>query len=201
MGTDDKFANEYPLEYYPKSADAVKAKEFLDDALKEIGTTVDKIPAIEYLTDDSDVARINGEAIQDMISKNLGIKLEIKQVQFKQRLELMNAGDYDFVFAGWGPDYDDPMTYADLWVTGGGHNNTNWSNAEYDRLIALAKTTPNEKERAEAMFASEKILLEEGPIVPVYFRQIAYAKQDYLKRIVRNFIGADPDIVIAHIEK
>jgi oligopeptide transport system substrate-binding protein len=201
MGTNDKFSNEYPLDYYPATADVAKAKEFLETALKELGTTADKIPTIEYLTDDSDVARTNGEAIQDMLSKNLGVKIEIKQVQFKQRLELMNAGDYDFVFAGWGPDYDDPMTYADLWVTGGGHNNTNWSNAKYDELIAFAKSSSDEKARAEAMFESEKILLEEGPIVPIYFRQIAFAKQPYVKNVIRNFIGADPDFVFADIEK
>ena len=201
MGDQDKFANEYPLEYYPASADVAKAKEFLDKALQELGTTADKIPTIEYLTDDSDVARTNGEAIQDMLAKNLGIKVEIKQVQFKQRLELMEAHDYDLVFAGWGPDYDDPMTYADLWVTGGGHNNTGWSNAKYDELIEFAKTSADGKARAQALAESEKLLLEEGPIVPIYFRNGVYAKQPYLKGIVRNFIGADPDFVFADIQK
>jgi oligopeptide transport system substrate-binding protein len=201
MGDKDKFAVEYPYEFYPANADVAKAKQLLDEALAELGTTADKIPAIEYLTDDSDVARTNGEAVQDMLSKNLGIKVEIKQVQFKQRLELMEAHDYDLVFAGWGPDYDDPMTYADLWVTGGGHNNTGWSNPEYDKLIAFAKTSPDSKARAEAMFKSEQILLEQGPIVPIYFRNGVYAMQPYVKGIVRNFIGADPDFVFADIQK
>jgi oligopeptide transport system substrate-binding protein len=201
MGNEDKFANEYPLEFYPANADVAKAKEFLDKALKEIGTTADKIPTIEYLTDDSDVARTTGEAIQDMISKNLGIKIEVKQVQFKQRLELMEAHDYDLVFAGWGPDYDDPMTYADLWVTGGGHNNTGWSNPKYDQLIQFAKTSADGKARAQALADSEKLLLEEGPIVPIYFRNGVYAKQDYVKGLVRNFIGADPDFVFVDIQK
>lgn len=201
QGVNGKFADEYPYEFYPAKADAAKAKEYLDAALKEIGTTADKIPAIEFLTDDSDAARINGEAIQDMLAKNLGIKIEIKQVQFKQRLELMQSHDYDLVMAGWGPDYDDPMTYADLWVTGGGHNNTGWSNAKYDELIAFAKTATDQKARADAMFESEKLLMEQGPIVPVYFRQIAYAKQDYVKDLVRNFIGADPDFVYSDIQK
>lgn len=84
---------------------------------------------------------MSAEIIQDMLRKNLGIEMTIKQVPFKQRLELMNKSDYDVVFAGWGPDYDDPMTYLDLWVTGGGHNNTGWSNKEYDELIKFAKTT------------------------------------------------------------
>ncbi len=111
MGDKDTFANEYPYEYYPATADVAKAKEYLDKALTELGTTIDKVPAIELLTDDSDTARTHAEAEQDMLSKNLGIKIEIKQVQFKQRLELMQASDYDICSAGWGPDYDDPMTF------------------------------------------------------------------------------------------
>jgi oligopeptide transport system substrate-binding protein len=200
-GNNDKFANEYPLEFYPKTADPAKAKEYLDKALAELNMTMDQVPAIEYLTDDNDTARTQAEAIQDMVSKNLGIKLEVKQVQFKQRLELMQASDYDIVIAGWGPDYDDPMTYMDLWVTGGGHNNTNWSSPKYDELIAFAKTSADVKARADAMFEAEKILLEEAAIIPFYFRNGAYAKQDYVKNVVRNFIGADPDFVFVDIEK
>jgi oligopeptide transport system substrate-binding protein len=201
MGANDKFAKEYPYEYYPATANVEKAKELLDAALKEIGTTADKMPTFEYLTDDNDVARVNAEAIQDMLSKNIGVKIEIKQVQFKQRLELMDASDYEIVSAGWGPDYDDAMTYADLWVTGGGHNNTNWSNPKYDELIAFAKNSPDLKARAEAMFEAEKILLEDGPIVPIYFRNVAYAKQPFVQGVIRNFLGADPDFVFGDIQK
>jgi len=201
QGEKDKFATEYPYEFYTPSADVAKAKEYLDKALAEIGTTVDKIPTINFLTGDTDVSRIQAEAIQDMLIKNLGIKIEITGVQFKQRLELMNAGDYDIVFAGWGPDYDDAMTYADLWVTGGGHNNTNWSNPEYDKLIAFAKSSSDPKARQEAMFKSEKLLLEEGPIVPIYFRSVASTMQPYVKNLVRNFIGPGRDYVYVDIQK
>ena len=200
-GLNDTYAKEYPLEFYPATADAEKAKELLNKALEEIGTTADKIPAIEYLTDDSDVARINAEAIQDMISKNLGVKLDIKQVQFKQRIELTNKMDFDIVFSGWGPDYDDPMTYMDLWVTGGGHNHTHWSNKFYDEAIAFAKSSSDAKARLDRMFEAEKVLMEEAPIVPIFFRRRAYTHQPYVVNVVRNFLGADPDFVFADIQK
>jgi oligopeptide transport system substrate-binding protein len=201
QGNEKKFAEEYPLDFYPKNADVAKAKEYLDKALAEIGITIDKVPAIELLTDDSDASRISAEAIQDMLSKNIGVKMEIKQVQFKQRLELMQKAEYDVVFAGWGPDYDDPMTYLDLWVTDGPLNRTGWGNKKYDELIQLAKTTPDMKARADAMFEAEKIVLEECPIAPLYFRRGCYAVQPYVKGLVRNFIGADPDFVYADIQK
>lgn len=200
-GVNDLFAKEYPLEFYPKNADPAKAKEYLDKALAEIGTTVDKVPAIEYLTDDSESVRIMAEAIQDMVSKNLGVKIEIKQVPFKQRLELMNKKDYDIVMAGWGPDYNDPMTFMDLWVIGGGHNNTNWNDQTYTDMINFCKSTPDVKARADKMFEAEKYLLENGPIVPIYNRRRAWVHVDGLTGMVRNFIGADPDFIYADITR
>lgn len=200
-GVEKKFTEEYPLNVYPAAADMAKAKEYLNKALAELGTTIDKVPAIEYLTDDSDTARIQAEAIQDMMTKALGIKLDIKQVQFKLRLELMKNSDYDIVAAGWGPDYDDPMTYLDLWITKGGLNGTGWGNSRYDELIKFAKNSNDPKARADAMFEAEKVLLEESPIVPLFFRQTAYAIQPYVKGMIRNFTGADPDFVFVDIEK
>jgi len=114
---------------------------------------------------------------------------------------LMNKKDYDLVFAGWGPDYDDPMTYLDLWVIGGGHNNTNWEDKTYTDLINFCKSASDVKERADKMFEAEKYLLENGPIVPVYFRRRAWTHVDGLTGIIRNFIGSDPDFVFADITK
>ena len=199
-GVEKKFVEEYPYEFYSRKADPAKAKEYLDKALKELNISDPSKIKFELLTDDSSRAKMSAEIIQDMLRKNLGIEMTIKQVPFKQRLELMNKMDYDVVFAGWGPDYDDPMTYLDLWVTGGGHNNTGWSNKEYDELIKFAKTTGDFKKRADAMFEAEKLLLEKGPIVPVYFRQRAWTKKDYVTGLVRNFIGPDQDFIYADVE-
>lgn len=200
-GNEKLYAEEHPYEFYPANADAEKAKEYLDKALKELNTTIDKVPAIEYLTDDGEDVRIMAEAIQDMISKNLGIKLEIKQVPFKQRIDLMNKEDYQIVHAGWGPDYDDPMTYLDLWVIGSGHNNTNWEDQTYTDLIKFCKTTADMDARSEKLFEAEKRLLEEGPIVPTYSRRRAYAEQPYVKNLVKQFIGATRDFVYVDIVK
>lgn len=199
-GVDKKFTEEYPYEFYPAKADPEKAKEYLQKAAQELGIKDPTTMKFEMITDDSSRVRTMAETLQNQLQKNLGITMDIRQVTFKERLELMNKSDYDIVFAGWGPDYDDPMTYMDLWVTGGGHNNTGWSNQKYDELIKFAKSTTDYKARADALFEAEKILLDESPIVPVYFRERAWTHKDYVKGLVRNFIGADPDFVFASVE-
>ncbi|TYP56182.1 peptide ABC transporter substrate-binding protein [Thermosediminibacter litoriperuensis] len=200
-GLEKKFVEEYPYEFYSKNADTAKAKEYLEKAMKELNISDPSKLTFEYLTDDTQRAKLTAEIIQDQLKQNLGIEITVKQVPFKQRLELMNKRDYDVVFAGWGPDYDDPMTYIDMWVTGGGHNNTGWSNKEYDELVKFAKTTDDFKKRADAMFEAEKLLMEKGPIVPVYFRQRAWVCGDHVKGLVTNFVGPTFDFVYADVEK
>jgi oligopeptide transport system substrate-binding protein len=90
------------------------------------------------------------------------------------------------------------MTYMGLWVTGGGHNNTNRSNAKYDKLIQFAKTSPDAKLRADSLAEAQKVLLEDGPIIPLCFRQGVFAIQPYVKGLVKR---ADPDLVFADIQK
>lgn len=65
--------------------------------------------------------------------------MSIKAQPFKQKLELESKGQYDFSFAGWGPDYPDPMTFVDMFVTDGAHNQMGYSNPEYDKLIEKRK--------------------------------------------------------------
>ena len=71
---------------------------------------------------------------------------------------------------GWSPDYNDSMTFLDLWLTGGGNNDTGWSSEEYDSLIAQAIAEPDEEARQQMLFQCEEILAEEMPIIPLYWQ-------------------------------
>lgn len=112
----------------------------------------------------------------------------------------MTKGDYDFVFAGWGGDYNDPMTFVDMWVTGGGNNNSFWSNKDYDKYVETAKSTADQKVRMEAMKNAELILLKELPIAPLYWPARNFVEKPYVKGIARYPVGADTEFKWAYIE-
>ena len=57
----------------------------------------------------------------------------------------------------------------DLWLTGGGNNQTGFSNKRYDELIELAAKTNNPEKRLAYFQEAETILLTELPIIPLYF--------------------------------
>ncbi|HYE11753.1 MAG TPA: peptide ABC transporter substrate-binding protein [Patescibacteria group bacterium] len=199
-GVNGYYCDEYPINIYPTKADTAKAKEYLDKAMQELNITDPKQIVVAYTISDDDATKLMAEVLQDQVTKNLGITFEIKMVTYKQKLENDTKGDFDLVYNGWGPDYDDPMTYLELWETTNSQNGGKYSNAEFDRLIAAARVETDKVKRMEMFHQAETILLEDAGFVPLQFRQRAWVSKDNLKNLARFFIGADTDYVYAYFE-
>ncbi|MCB5558713.1 peptide ABC transporter substrate-binding protein [Anaerosalibacter bizertensis] len=179
--------------------DPEKAKEYLDKGLEELGITKEELEShLTFLTGESDVAKKQAAAIQNMWKQNLGIEAEIESVAFKIRLDRYNRMDYTTTFAGWGGDYNDPLTFMDLWVTDGGNNDTGWSNEKYDAAIKTAIEGEGD-ERIDAMIEAEKVLAEELPIMPIFYDARNFLEKPYVKGIARFPVGADTDYKWAYI--
>ena len=180
------------------SYDLAKAEEFLAAGLKELN--LEKLPSLLYLGYDSDTGIKGAEFVQDMYRK-MGIDITIENLPVAAVKEKRKAGEFDLFFGGWGPDYWDPMTFMDLFITDGPFNEGKWSNATYDEIIAFAKTTPDFVTRMERLLEGEKILIqEEAGIVPVFFRSRARLVQPYIKDFVTHKFGADSSWKWAYIE-
>ena len=157
------------------------AKQYLDTALTELGVTVEDISA--HLTincGDSDTAIAQAAFLQEQFRTNLGIEVSVKSMTTKAQAAERSAGNYDMDISGWGPDYNDPMTFLDLWVTNGGNNNTNWSNERYDELIALAQKETDMEKRQEYFLECEQILSENVPVSNLYWRVANYTVSEKL---------------------
>jgi oligopeptide transport system substrate-binding protein len=183
------------------TTDTKKAKEYWEKAKKELGT--DKV-TVELLNYDTSTSKKTGEYLKDQLEKNLpGLTVNIKQQPFKQKLDLETKMDYDFSYAGWGPDYPDPMTFLDMFETGNSHNEMNYSNPEYDKIIQAGKTTllTNPKERLDQLAKAEKILLDDAAIAPIFQRGDANIQRPYVKGIARHNFGGLYSYKWAYVEE
>jgi peptide/nickel transport system substrate-binding protein len=180
--------------------DVKEAKKLWEAGKKELG--VDTIQ-LELLNYDNENAKKIGEYLKEQMEKNLpGLTVTIKQQPFAQKLDLESAGQYDMSFSGWGPDYPDPMTFLDMFVTNGSHNQMAYSNPKYDELIEKAKTDMSDLQaRWDNLLEAEKILFDDAAIAPVYQRGVAYVQKDYVKGVLEHSFGGDYSFKWAHIEK
>lgn len=165
------------------------ALEAWNKGLEELG--VDSIE-LELLTDDAEGAtKTFNENLAHQLETNLpGLKVNIKPVPFKNRLQLDTDQDYELQVAGWGPDYLDPFTFLSLFVTDGGNNKMGYSNAEYDQLISETQTTTDQEQRYQKFLEAEKILLEESGIAPLYQRARSQLHSPKIQGEVINKFGA-----------
>ncbi|ULG72645.1 peptide ABC transporter substrate-binding protein [Macrococcus brunensis] len=184
----------------PLNYDKAEAQKYLEKAKKELGK--DKFE-FEYLTFDADTAKKAGEYVKEQVETSLpGVTLKIKQQPFKQKLELESKGNYELAFGGWGPDYPDPMTFLDMFVTKGAHNQTGWSNAEFDKMIKDAKGPLLQKpeERWTTLQDAETKFLDEAVIIPMYQAGGARLRQGYIKNFVTHKFAGDTTLKETYIE-
>jgi len=183
------FREEYPVAAV--KPDLARAKQYMEAFLKE--EKLQSPPSLVWLTGDSPSSSKEAEYFQSILKSHLGIELKIDKQIFKQRLAKMMAGEFDIVSAGWGPDYADPMTFADLFASWNENNRGRWKNESYDALIRKAQGTTNVQVRMDSMAAAEKILLEEQAILPLFERSVVYTHSERVTGIIRRSVGADPD--------
>ncbi len=183
---------------YFKDNDVETAKQLLEQGMKELGIT--SIPKMKIMCNENATGQMYAQALQEMWKKNLNIEVELEPVPSSVRIDRQQKHDFDMSYAGWGPDYPDPMTDLDLYVTGGGNNDPDYSNPEYDALIKAAKAEPDKAKKFEMMRKAEDILMDDMPIGPLYFRYRNYGVREYVKGFERDSFAPDIQFIYAWIE-
>ncbi len=189
-------------EEYPPARDGVNIERALLElelAKKELG--VERIKPLTLLADTGPTAAKQAEYLQHLFQEKLGLELRIDKQTFKQRLAKMTLGDFDLVAAGWGPDFDDPITFGDLYASWNLNNRGRFSHADYDRWVETARNAVDVKTRMAAFGRLQEILAEELPILPQYERGSVYVQHPKLKGVVRRVFGGDPDYSHARVVK
>lgn len=174
-GVSGRFCEEYPFEGWPAEGDPDKAKACLQQALTELGATLEDVPTLSMLCFESQRSMTVLQAIQDMILNTLGIKCEIDPQPIQQMIAKAYSGDWDMWWGGktvgsldwassdgWGGDFVPPA--AGPYVYG-------WHNEEYAKLVEEIETARDIKVRKDTLFEMEKILCDDPPTILVGWTQ------------------------------
>ncbi|MCX7569953.1 peptide ABC transporter substrate-binding protein [Tumebacillus sp. DT12] len=179
--------------------DASEAKKALEEGLKETGMTVDQL-RFELLVDDTDIAKKAAEFLQEQWRSKLGVTVEVQSVPFKLRLDKENKKDYQIGISLWGADYNDAMTFLDLFVSTAEFNKVGYNNPAYDKLVAEAKASVDKNQRAQLMMDAEKLMLQDMPVGPLFFRGKGFATKPYVKGLITFPFGVTHELKYTYIE-
>jgi oligopeptide transport system substrate-binding protein len=171
-------------EYNPE-----KARQLLAEAGYPGGKGIPKVEIL-YNTDELNQSIV--EVIQAQLKENLGIDVSLQNMEWNSWLSASANMKYDLCRGGWIGDYLDPNTFLDMFVTDGGNNQTGWSNPRYDKLIEAAQAEHDPLRRMKYFHDAEVILMDELPIIPIYFRVSRNMIRPYVHGFYPNLLDWHP---------
>lgn len=157
------------LGYYPPRLfgyDMEQARELLAAAGYPNG---EGWPGLELTYNTSEDHRKIAVALQQMWKDALNIEVTLANQEWKVYLDSVTQMNFDIARRGWIGDYVDPNNFLDLFLTGGGNNNTGFADPRYDDMILRQAPQAATKEERFAIFhEAETMLMEQMPIIPIF---------------------------------
>lgn len=181
------------------------ARELFTEGLKELGLPKppDNITMIAHeQTSRKDVA-IN---IKEQLRVALGLNIKLESPAWKIHLDRMGKGDYKMGMLGWGADYNDPMSFFEIFQSNNPMNWGRFSNQKYDELIEQAKKETDQQKQYELFKQAEKILVGtdadgKAAFVPLWYGGRSYVQKTYVKDLYRHPYGSEYTLKWAYIGK
>ncbi len=205
--------------YFDASSEAVESnfasavetlKKYYD--YDEASGKFTNFPKMTYLYNTSEAHQAIGEYIQSTLA-NVGIEISMENQEWATFLNTRKDGNYSIARNGWLADYNDPISFLDMWTTASGNNdiqfgkgahkdvkaysldlsdlgydtkveNGTWAET-YDVLIADIKSCTDNDTRYALMHKAEDMLMASGAITPIYF----YTDQYMLSKDVKGFFS------------
>jgi len=163
--------------------DPDKAQEELALALEELGLTdASELPPISVLFNTSSLHQLVFEAVQAMWADELGVQVELTAQEFATYLDQRST--FPVFRAAWCSDYPDAHNFLfDVFESTSTNNDTGFSNAEFDALVAQAASETDLQTRKDLYAQAEQILVyEEAAIAPIYFYASLEMTKPYVER-------------------
>ena len=172
-------------EQYQKNV--AEAKQLLADAGYPDGAG---FPTVTYTYNTNDNHKKIGEALQQQWQTALGVSVKLENQDWSVFLENRKQGNYQIARNGWIADYNDPISFLDMWYTDGGNNDAQYSRAEYDAAIDRAKATADPAERMKAMHEAENMIIgEDWALGPIYFYTQKYMMDPSISGVFYTPLG------------
>ena len=178
-------------DYKANCDEAIKLFTEVADSSKQFTVADGKLsgfPTLEYITNEGTGHKAVAEYLQ-ACWKNYGIEMTVAEQEWATFLNTRKEGNYSVARNGWLGDYNDPISFLDMWITDSGNNdsqfgrgdhatykgysyngqdNLTWAES-YDKIIAEVKASNDANKRFELMHKAEDILMTTGAICPIYY--------------------------------
>ena len=192
---------EKPFDYNP-----ILARQLFDEGMKELGYTRETFPTITLTHLSEPTTKAFVETEQQQIQNTLGIKVELVPVDWGTYIKLVSSSDssqstslYQLMSVNWFTYFQDPIyNLGHAKYRGQGVNIMGWENPQYIALLDLADNTVDPQMRSFYLQQAEQLLMDELPIIPVFYHTFKYVKAP---RLTGEAISGAGQVELRWLEK
>lgn len=175
---------------YFADADIATAKELFNQVLKERGMRLEDFPAISLLYVSQERNHLIAQTLQQQWFDVFGVRIALESIERKVYYDRLSKQDYQLASGNWVADFNDPCNFLEVFkFRQSSSNNTGWEQPNYIKFLDQAARTANSDERLSLLKQSEKLLIEEMPVIPIYHVTMRYMNQDRIKDVVLSSLG------------
>lgn len=128
-------------------------------------------------------------AVSAMWKTNLGVETELVGREMRVLIEDMRTGNTEAFRSSWVGDYDDAYTFAQVLLSDSSVNFPRYENPEYDRLLREATVEVDLDSRRRLLEEAERLMLEDHPIMPLYFYVNKHLVKPYVQGWADNILN------------
>ena len=175
---------------YFQDGNVEEARRLFAEALSLFKMEKKDLPEISFLFYASERNRLVSQALQEQWYEAFGIRVHLEPIEGKLYFDRIAKMDYQLANSSWIADFADPINFLEVFMyKTSGSNNTSWENPKYTRFLQRSNREGNPMARKELLRKSEKILMNEMPIIPIFYFSMVYLKNDHLKDVVLTPMG------------
>lgn len=177
------------------------AKKYWREGLKETG--IKNLTLTLLASNDESDSEALTQYLQSQWTKELsGIKINVVNVPEKSATARAQKGEFDIYLSHWGGDFNDPMTFMQIPMSGTSYNYGKFASGKYDELIdkATNEDANNSKKRWTDLIQAAQLINRTQAITPIYQQTTAYMQKSRVHGIIHNTAGTQWSYKYAYVE-
>ncbi len=168
-----------------------EAKKLFTQALSDLHMTREKFPQFTLIYSSNERNHLIAQALEQQWFQALGIRVKLEGIERSVYFDRMSKLDYQLASSSWVADFNDPINFLEVFkYKRSGSNNTQWENARYAELLSQSSMVIHANERLNLLKMSEQLLIEEMPILPIFYYTMLYLQDPQLHDVVLSSMGS-----------
>jgi oligopeptide transport system substrate-binding protein len=177
-------------EPYFQDGDVALARAVFAEGLEELNVSKEVVEQISLTYRATERNHLIAQALQQQWYEAFGVRIKLEAVEGKIYMDRISRQDYQLIASDWFADFNDPINFLEVFKSKfSGSNNTHWENEEYALMLQASSNMGDQEIRRKFLAQSEKILIEEMPIIPIFHYTMLYTSRPEIRNVAVSSLG------------